>query len=70
MLLKRDSYNLLILTISKLRKMRSFAATMALLWAQSEARASTGTCTDLNVEGKKKFSESRFEGRWYVIAQD
>ena len=50
--------------------MRSFVATMALLWAGSDARANKGSCADRQFEGKKSFSESRFDGRWYTIAQD
>ena len=50
--------------------MRSFAAAMALLWAGSDARANKGSCNDNSHAGKKSFSESRFDGRWYTIAQD
>lgn len=50
--------------------MRSFAAAVALLWAGSDARANKGSCADNTISGKKSFSESRFEGRWYEIAKD
>ena len=43
---------------------------MALLWAGSDARANKGSCADANLQGKKNFSESRFDGRWYQIAMD
>ena len=50
--------------------MRSFFATMALLWASSDARANKGSCSDKGISGKKSISENRFDGRWYMIAQD
>ena len=50
--------------------MRSFVATMALLWAGSEARSNKGSCQDNPVEGKKAFKEDRFDGRWFEIAKD
>ena len=50
--------------------MRSFVAAMTLLWAGSDARANKGSCNDKKLEGKRSFSEGRFDGRWYTIAQD
>ena len=51
--------------------MRTFAMSMmALLWAGAEARSGRGSCNDNETAGKKKFSQSRFDGRWYAIAID
>ena len=51
--------------------MRSFATAVAIIWAaESDARANKGSCKVDKLEGISSFSESRFEGRWYTIAQD
>ena len=50
--------------------MRSFAATVGLLFAGAEAGSHRGSCQDQAIPGVSSFSQSRIAGRWFEIARD